>query len=146
MKELCKELNQARNLVEAWNVLGRIKSTTDRMSVLCAFPEDPDRFETLRESKRRLSRWESSDVLRQRFDLRAEYGEVRDFILAYAKMHGKITVDDLMKGAVVTMPRRIWSANLYSLATKGSKPLIRVRQGKKGPGQQSPAVYALRKR
>jgi hypothetical protein len=149
IKALAQELNQARNLVEAWNVLGRIDSTTDRMSALCAFPEDPDRFETLRESKRRLSRWDEAKVLKEPFDLRANYGKIRDLILEFAAWHGKFTVDALgvwLSSRIGVIPRRVLSANLYSLATKGSKPLARTKQGKRGRGSDTPAVYALRKR
>lgn len=147
MKALCKELNQARNLVDAWNVLGRIACVVERLSALCAFPVDPNQVESKRESKKRLAKWEESEVLRERFDLRAEYGEIKNWILNYAKDGSRFTVDDVISAHKLNqvIPRRVWSANLYSLATKGKKPLKRVKQGTRGRGSESPAIYTLRR-
>jgi hypothetical protein len=152
LKTLAAELNRARNLVEAFNTLGRINATTDRLITLCDFPTDPCIAESMARSKKVLQQYAQGDnayLLKEPFDLRANYGEIKDLILTFAQGNKKFTVDALgiwLSSRIGVVPRRLLSANLYSLATKGSKPLIRVRQGKKGPGQQSPAVYALRKR
>lgn len=152
VKDLGKELNQARNLVEAFYVLGRLLGVVDRLNELCSFPigSSAGKHLTERECKVILAKYveeHEMSLLKQRFEMRANYGQVREHILKFAKKHAKFTVDDLVSSPTPDhIPRRVWSANLYSLATKGDKPLRRVKAGTRGRGSESPAVYALRER
>lgn len=70
---------------------------------------------------------------------------VKKLIMDYAMQKAFFTVDDLMKDmAKLGVTRRSLSANLWSMATRGVRPLQREEEGKKGR-RGAPAVYSLRR-